>query len=119
MRVTLAAVTANKTSPAVKKRSSPVRVLVRVLSFLVTVGVVLGCWRYLGQGVGIGSPGWLTNAFDTVTHFFHWVSGTANRVSEHIPIPKVTIPHPTGTVTLHPTVALHPAGAHPTPGRTH
>ena len=48
-----------------------------VVGYLLIVGVVLGAWRYLGRGIGIGSPGWLTAATSTmghmISHLGSWV----------------------------------------------
>lgn len=46
----------------------------RVLGVLIVLGIVLGLWRYLGAGAGIGSPDWFGNAFDTVGRFLDWVA---------------------------------------------
>lgn len=69
------------------KQKSPLAALgqlvLRVFAVLILIGLVLGAWRYLGQGVGIGSPGWLTNAFDSVTHFMRWGQTTSKQVIDH------------------------------------
>lgn len=46
------------------------RVLGKALTLLLIIGVLLGAWRYIGGGIGIGQPGWLAAAFDNVEGWF-------------------------------------------------
>ncbi|MFI5748998.1 hypothetical protein ACIBBE_24400 [Streptomyces sp. NPDC051644] len=43
--------------------------LKRVLFALVAAGVVIGFWRWTGQGSDVTDPGWLGRTTETVTNF--------------------------------------------------
>lgn len=74
------------------------QILGRLLAILVAIGVVLAGWRYLGQGVGIGSPGWLNNAFDSVLAFFSWSDGVATKIRDATPTIEIPVTIPDGFV---------------------
>ncbi|MDN5896070.1 MAG: hypothetical protein L0H93_18840 [Nocardioides sp.] len=48
-------------------------IVMRVLGVLVAIGVALAILRYLGQGVGIASPQWVDNAFDSLVGIGDWI----------------------------------------------
>jgi len=46
----------------------------RIVGGLVLLGVIIGCWRYLGQGSDLTSPDWFAQTTDTLRSFGDWVS---------------------------------------------
>lgn len=49
-----------------------VSIVMRVAGVLIAIGVALAILRYLGQGVGIGSPQWLENVLDSLIGIGEW-----------------------------------------------
>jgi hypothetical protein len=47
----------------------PASTLKRLLFALVAAGVVIGCWRWTGQGKNVTDPGWLGRTSGTVSRF--------------------------------------------------
>lgn len=56
----------------------------RLLIALVSVGVVLGAWRWVGQGVDVTDPRWLSNVTDTVAEFGSWARGLVSRLGDQL-----------------------------------
>lgn len=48
----------------------------RFVAALFAVGVVLGCWRFLGDGADLTDPQWLGNATSNVRELFGWSNET-------------------------------------------
>lgn len=44
----------------------------KVLALLVTVGVVIGCWQFLGDGRMPGDPGFVAAAQNHIREFGDW-----------------------------------------------
>lgn len=67
-----------------KRRGGLGTVVKRVLGGLVLIGVVIGIWRYLGDGAALGSAEWFNNATDTVQGFIDWVQARARDLSQTV-----------------------------------
>lgn len=52
----------------------------RVVVALVLVGVALAVLRYLGQGVGIGTPGWIENVADSLSSAADWLKEVLSNI---------------------------------------
>lgn len=60
--------------PARKGGKGCLTVAGRMLATLVIIGVVLGVWRYLGQGAGITDAGWFERAASSVESLMQWAN---------------------------------------------
>lgn len=85
------------TQPA--QRSTGGRIVVRVLVFMVTLGFLLGVYKYFGQGEQIWSPDWLGNAWESVTNWLQWNHDTTENIVEKVPNLQITLPT-SPTITL-------------------
>ena len=84
-----------------KGRTPSGRIGVRVLVFLVTLGFVLGVWKYMGQGEPIWSPHWLANAWESATNWLQWNHDTTENIFHQVPDLQLTLPAPPpSTLTL-------------------
>ena len=68
------------------------RIAGRVVVFLVTLGFLLGVWKYLGQGAPIWSPAWVANAWETVTNWLQWNHDTTENIVDKVPDLQITLP---------------------------
>ena len=70
------------------------RIGIRVLVFMITLGFVLGVWRFMGQGEPIWSPHWLANAWETTTNWLQWNHDTTQDIVDQVPDLQITLPTP-------------------------
>lgn len=63
-------------APSSRKGSTP-GMLARVAALIITAIVVLGAFRYLGDGVSMTDPAFWTNAETKISALMKWLSGIA------------------------------------------
>ena len=65
---------------------------VRAVVLIMTLGFVLGVWKFMGQGEPIWSPHWLANAWETTTNWLQWNHDTTQNIVDQIPDVQLTLP---------------------------
>lgn len=63
-----------------------------VIVALVLLGVVLGCWRYLGGGAGITDPAWIGNAVKNGQKMIGWGDGVGDNIKREVDQNKPSAP---------------------------
>lgn len=62
----------------------PAAVLRRLLFALVTAGVVLGVWRWLGNGTNVTDAGWFGHVIETLTDFGTWSRDRISQLGDRV-----------------------------------
>ncbi|MFF1714380.1 hypothetical protein [Streptomyces sp. NPDC058268] len=62
----------------------PGRLLQRIVLSLVAMGVVIGFWRWLGQGSDITDEGWLGHVTDTVSGVADGLKGLVGKAVDGV-----------------------------------
>ncbi|MGW7319449.1 hypothetical protein [Streptomyces sp. NPDC054865] len=65
-------------------RSRGPGVLKRLILALVTAGVVVGFWRWAGQGADVTDPGWLRRTTETVASFGEVTKDWVGQLGAHL-----------------------------------
>lgn len=65
------------------------KMLSAFVTTLVVIGVVLGVWRFLGDGADITDPEWPRNAYETIKEWSEGADDTIGDRTERIPAPRL------------------------------
>ena len=75
-----------------RQRTRGGRIGVRAVVLIMTLGFVLGVWKFMGQGEPIWSPHWLANAWETTTNWLQWNHDTTQNIVDQVPDVQLTLP---------------------------
>ncbi|MEV8335595.1 hypothetical protein [Streptomyces niveus] len=56
----------------------------RLLFALFTVGLVIGFWRWTGQGVNVTDSGWFSRTTDSVKDFGEFMKDRVNQLADRV-----------------------------------